>query len=86
VQPGPLESGQEASLPAWALRQVMKQAGIDRIPSNDFSLYDHGVFPPEQIWVNPECGLKTRAWPEVGAALKNIVEAARTVRRKLRRG
>ncbi|MDR7118285.1 5-methyltetrahydropteroyltriglutamate--homocysteine S-methyltransferase [Caulobacter sp. BE254] len=34
-----------------------------------------------QLWVNPDCGLKTRKWPETQAALANMVEAARIVRR-----
>ena len=34
---------------------------------------------PEQLWVNPDCGLKTRAWPETTAALKNMVAAAKSV-------
>ena len=33
-----------------------------------------------QLWVNPDCGLKTRKWPETQAALINMVEAARQVR------
>ncbi|CAN7434470.1 5-methyltetrahydropteroyltriglutamate--homocysteine S-methyltransferase [Phenylobacterium sp. LjRoot164] len=33
-----------------------------------------------QLWVNPDCGLKTRRWPETRAALVNMVEAARTAR------
>ena len=33
-----------------------------------------------QLWVNPDCGLKTRKWPETRAALVNMVEAARQVR------
>jgi 5-methyltetrahydropteroyltriglutamate--homocysteine methyltransferase len=40
---------------------------------------------PEQLWVNPDCGLKTRGWPEVRAALANMVAAARRVREELRR-
>jgi 5-methyltetrahydropteroyltriglutamate--homocysteine methyltransferase len=36
--------------------------------------------PPERLWVNPDCGLKTRAWPEVEAALVNMVAAARILR------
>jgi len=36
--------------------------------------------PVERLWVNPDCGLKTRAWAEVRPALKNMVEAARTLR------
>ncbi|BBP03437.1 5-methyltetrahydropteroyltriglutamate--homocysteine methyltransferase [Sulfuriferula plumbiphila] len=38
------------------------------------------VVPPENIWVNPDCGLKTRAWPETEAALANMVQAAREMR------
>ena len=33
-----------------------------------------------QIWVNPDCGLKTRGWPEVRTALINMVKAAKQVR------
>ena len=36
--------------------------------------------PPERLWVNPDCGLKTRTWAEVIPALKNMVEAARVLR------
>ncbi|MBN8945453.1 MAG: 5-methyltetrahydropteroyltriglutamate--homocysteine S-methyltransferase [Rhizobiales bacterium] len=35
---------------------------------------------PGQIWVNPDCGLKTRRWDEVRPALVNMVEAAREIR------
>lgn len=38
--------------------------------------------PVEQIWVNPDCGLKTRRWEEVIPALKNMVEAAKVLREK----
>ncbi|MFT4257052.1 MAG: 5-methyltetrahydropteroyltriglutamate--homocysteine S-methyltransferase, partial [Pseudoxanthomonas sp.] len=38
------------------------------------------VLRAEQIWVNPDCGLKTRGWPETRAALKALVEAARILR------
>ena len=31
----------------------------------------------DRLWVNPDCGLKTRAWPETRAALANLVEVAR---------
>lgn len=40
------------------------------------------VLPMKQLWVNPDCGLKTRGWPEVESALANMVEAAQVVRRK----
>ncbi|MCH1929582.1 5-methyltetrahydropteroyltriglutamate--homocysteine S-methyltransferase [Shewanella sp. A25] len=39
--------------------------------------------PPRQLWVNPDCGLKTRTWAEVEPALKNMVEASRELRRRL---
>ncbi len=41
------------------------------------------VLEPHQIWVNPDCGLKTRGWPEVESSLRNMVEAARLVRSEL---
>ncbi len=36
----------------------------------------------ELLWVNPDCGLKTRDWPEVKRSLANMVEAARILRKK----
>ena len=36
--------------------------------------------PPGRLWVNPDCGLKTRGWSEVMAALGNMVAAAKTLR------
>jgi len=36
--------------------------------------------PPRQLWVNPDCGLKTRRWDEVQPALAAMVEAARRLR------
>jgi 5-methyltetrahydropteroyltriglutamate--homocysteine methyltransferase len=36
--------------------------------------------PVGQLWVNPDCGLKTRQWPETEAALRNMVAAAREAR------
>jgi 5-methyltetrahydropteroyltriglutamate--homocysteine methyltransferase len=39
------------------------------------------ALPLDRLWVNPDCGLKTRGWPEVEAALRNMVEAARGARR-----
>jgi 5-methyltetrahydropteroyltriglutamate--homocysteine methyltransferase len=40
------------------------------------------VVPIENLWVNPDCGLKTRNWPETQAALHNMVQAARQVRQQ----
>jgi len=42
-----------------------------------------GVLDPTQVWVNPDCGLKTRGYDEITAALRNLVEAASTVRARL---
>ncbi len=41
------------------------------------------VIPADRLWVNPDCGLKTRAWPETRAALETMVAAARELRRGL---
>ncbi|WP_077063740.1 5-methyltetrahydropteroyltriglutamate--homocysteine S-methyltransferase [Streptomyces sp. MP131-18] len=41
------------------------------------------AIPAERLWVNPDCGLKTRGWPEVRASLANVVAAAREVRAQL---
>jgi 5-methyltetrahydropteroyltriglutamate--homocysteine methyltransferase len=38
------------------------------------------VIAPSQLWINPDCGLKTRGWPETEAALRHMVEAAKTLR------
>ncbi len=46
--------------------QLMRQAA-ERIPS-------------ERLWVNPDCGLKTRQWSEVIPALTNMISAAKTLR------
>lgn len=40
------------------------------------------VIAPENLWVNPDCGLKTRGWPETEAALSNMVAAARALRQR----
>ncbi|MDY0321215.1 MAG: 5-methyltetrahydropteroyltriglutamate--homocysteine S-methyltransferase [Arcobacteraceae bacterium] len=38
------------------------------------------VLPKEQLWINPDCGLKTRKWEEVTPALANMVEAVKKFR------
>ncbi|MDB5364334.1 MAG: 5-methyltetrahydropteroyltriglutamate--homocysteine methyltransferase [Rhodospirillales bacterium] len=40
-------------------------------------------YAPERLWVNPDCGLKTRAWRDVDPALRALVAAAKTVRSEL---
>ena len=55
-----------------------------RVPSTeemvDLLRKAKAVVPSEQLWVNPDCGLKTRAWPETKAALEAMVEAAKILR------
>ncbi|HET8608480.1 MAG TPA: 5-methyltetrahydropteroyltriglutamate--homocysteine S-methyltransferase [Burkholderiales bacterium] len=41
------------------------------------------VIPAERLWINPDCGLKTRGWPETQAALGHMVAAARVLRGRL---
>jgi 5-methyltetrahydropteroyltriglutamate--homocysteine methyltransferase len=41
------------------------------------------VIPQDQLWVNPDCGLKTRAWEEAIPSLKAMVSAARLMRQKV---
>ena len=41
------------------------------------------VLSVDQLWVNPDCGLKTRGWPEVEAALRGMVGCARQLRGEL---
>ena len=41
------------------------------------------VLPAELLWVNPDCGLKTRGWEEVTTALKNMVSSAKIMRKRV---
>ena len=41
------------------------------------------LIPVEQLWVNPDCGLKTRDWSETESALRNMVQAAQRIRARL---
>ncbi|AUG75493.1 5-methyltetrahydropteroyltriglutamate--homocysteine methyltransferase [Kitasatospora sp. MMS16-BH015] len=41
------------------------------------------AIPAERLWVNPDCGLKTRGWPETRASLDSLVAAARQLRGEL---
>lgn len=40
------------------------------------------LIPAERLWVNPDCGLKTRGWQETEPALANMVEAAKVLRKR----
>jgi len=58
-----------------------------RIPSADemHTLLEKAAdyLAAEQLWVNPDCGLKTRRWEEVVPALRNMVDAAKRMRAKV---
>ena len=41
------------------------------------------VLPKEQLWINPDCGLKTRKWDEVKQSLKNMVKAVAIVKKNI---
>jgi 5-methyltetrahydropteroyltriglutamate--homocysteine methyltransferase len=41
------------------------------------------LLPAQHLWVNPDCGLKTRKWPETKAALENMVAAAKQAREQI---
>ena len=55
-----------------------------RVPSQDEvdGLVESALasVPPRQLWLNPDCGLKTRGWAETEASLKVLVQAAKTAR------
>lgn len=59
-----------------------------RIPSKEeiVSLLNRAreFIPEERLWVNPDCGLKTRKWEEVIPSLRNMVSAAKELREKHR--
>jgi 5-methyltetrahydropteroyltriglutamate--homocysteine methyltransferase len=38
------------------------------------------LLPARNLWVNPDCGLKTRKWPETDAAMRNMISAAKQLR------
>jgi 5-methyltetrahydropteroyltriglutamate--homocysteine methyltransferase len=41
------------------------------------------AIPERQVWVNPDCGLKTRGYDETVASLQNVLAATRAVRQRL---
>ena len=55
---------------------------VEEIVTQIHSLLE--VLPKEQLWINPDCGLKTRKWEEVKPSLKNMVEAVKIVREELK--
>ncbi len=55
--------------------------GIDEIVKQIHALLE--VLPQNQLWINPDCGLKTRKWEEVKPSLRNMVLAVKQVRKNL---
>ena len=55
---------------------------VDEIVEQIEKLID--VLPKKQLWINPDCGLKTRKWEEVKPSLKNMVEAVKILRDRLK--
>jgi 5-methyltetrahydropteroyltriglutamate--homocysteine methyltransferase len=54
---------------------------VEEIVTQIYSLLE--VLPKEQLWINPDCGLKTRKWEEVKPSLENMVKAVQIVREDL---
>ncbi len=54
---------------------------VDEIVTQIKSLLE--VLPKEQLWINPDCGLKTRKWEEVKPSLENMVKAVEVIREEL---
>jgi 5-methyltetrahydropteroyltriglutamate--homocysteine methyltransferase len=79
----PVKSGEASSYPA-EIGPGVWDIHSPRVPSSGEMLellrLARQRLEDWQIWVNPDCGLKTRSWEEVRPALANLVEAARTLR------
>ena len=69
VGPGVYDIHSPRVPPAEEMAELLRAAG--------------GVLDPGQLWVNPDCGLKTRRYEEVEPALRNMVDAARQLREEL---
>lgn len=55
-----------------------------RVPAKEEMIHllkkARAVIPDSQLWVNPDCGLKTRGWDETKKALIEMVDAAKQMR------
>ncbi len=54
---------------------------VEEIVTHIHSLLE--ILPKEQLWINPDCGLKTRKWEEVKPSLQNMVAAVKIVKKEL---
>ena len=53
---------------------------MSRLPAMSTLIAIARVLDAKQVWVNPDCGLKTRGWAEVRPALESMVAAAKKLR------
>ncbi|MEM7051703.1 MAG: 5-methyltetrahydropteroyltriglutamate--homocysteine S-methyltransferase [Acidobacteriota bacterium] len=94
-----IENSRSASELLEAFRDFNYDRGIgpgvydvhsERVPSveemSDLLRRAAKVLSPQRLWVNPDCGLKTRGFSETEASLRNLVAAARAVRQELASG
>lgn len=70
VGPGVYDVHSPVVPPASALSALLSGFVATNVHNND----------PRRLWVVPDCGLKTRGWPEVLGALRSMVTAAETMR------
>ncbi|MVA77008.1 5-methyltetrahydropteroyltriglutamate--homocysteine S-methyltransferase [Auraticoccus sp. F435] len=68
----------------WDIHSPRVPTVADVVASLELALA--GGVPAERLWVNPDCGLKTRGYAEVEPALRVLVEAAGVVRERLAAG
>jgi 5-methyltetrahydropteroyltriglutamate--homocysteine methyltransferase len=70
----------EAARSNMTMLELLHDIHSPRIPSGQeikrLLARAEATVPRERLWVNPDCGLKTRSWPEVRSALTNLVTAA----------
>ena len=78
----PPQQGQwlEGLVSYWQQRQYCKRLAVARLA---VARKAAAVVPAERLWVNPDCGLKTREWSQVIPSLENMVKAATEARAQL---
>jgi hypothetical protein len=71
--------------PSFNLLLSPQVPDVDWLVEKIQGFVDSGVLKgrPQHIWVNPDCGLKTRRWAEVIPSLRNMVEAAAIMRARI---
>ncbi|MFW5775051.1 MAG: 5-methyltetrahydropteroyltriglutamate--homocysteine S-methyltransferase [Chitinivibrionales bacterium] len=69
----------QIGLGVWDIHSpsIPSPAQMEKVLRNALEIFDQ-----DQVWVNPDCGLKTRDWEETRQSLKHMVDAARILREK----